>query len=189
VQSHRFHGKGLGNMKIAKRLRNIKEEEMEEATWSAGYATQHEYNLPNSAGDGRPSALCVVCGAVPQAVELFDSPPLSKSEADKQSRNAKANAQAVHSITLPVSQSQANATFDNLSPAPSGFSSLVPNSDTGSDASTGVKSKFIEISSAVNSSSRRGTPVPTERHKVAFAFGTNRKAGDGVQGSPPPKRQ
>src|ERR1700683_2966714 len=64
VQSHRFHGKGLGNMKIAKRLRNIKEEEMEEATWSAGYATQHEYSLPNSAGDGRPSALCVVCGYV-----------------------------------------------------------------------------------------------------------------------------
>src|ERR1700722_12256381 len=133
--------------------------------------------------------------AVPQAAEFFDSQPLSKNKADKKSKKkeaAKANAQALDStgfITLPAPQSHANANFDNMSPGPSNFSSLMPSADTGSPAPTAAKSKFSRISSAAESSSQGGTPVPNERNKVVFGFGTKRKAGEEVQGSPPPKRR
>jgi U4/U6.U5 tri-snRNP-associated protein 1 len=133
--------------------------------------------------------------AVPQAAEFFDSQPLSKSKAEKKSKkkeSVKANAQALNStgfITLPAPQSHANANLDNMSPGPSGFSSLMPSPDTGSPAPTAAMSKFSRISSAVDSSSQGGTPAPSERNKVAFGFGTKRKAEEAAQGSPPPKRR
>ena len=132
--------------------------------------------------------------AVPQAAEFFDSQPLSKSKAEKKlkKKEAKANAQALDStgfITLPAPQSHANANLDSMSTGPSGFSSLVATPETGSPAPMTAKSKFSRISSAVDSSSQGGTPVPSERNKVAFGFGTKRKAGEEAQGSPSPKRR
>jgi U4/U6.U5 tri-snRNP-associated protein 1 len=116
----------------------------------------------------------------------------SKEKKSKKKEAAKANAQALEStgfITLPAPQSHANANLDGMTPGPSGFSSLVPTPDMGSPAPTAAKSKFSRISSAVDSSSQGGTPVPSERNKVAFGFGTKRKAGEEAQGSPPPKRR
>jgi U4/U6.U5 tri-snRNP-associated protein 1 len=133
--------------------------------------------------------------AVPQAAEFFDSQPLSKNKADKKAKKkegAKANAQTLNStgfITLPAPQSHANANLDNMSPGPSGFSSLIPSPDMGSPAPTAAMSKFSRISSAVDSSSQGGTPVPSERNKVAFGFGTKRKPEEEAQGSPPLKRR
>jgi U4/U6.U5 tri-snRNP-associated protein 1 len=61
VKSHGFHGKGPGKMKVEKRSQKIEEEKKTEYG-QRGYATQHEHSVPNSTGEGRPSALFVICG-------------------------------------------------------------------------------------------------------------------------------
>lgn len=84
-------------------------------------------------------------------------------------------------MTLPAPQS--HAVINNMSPGPS----AIPTPNSGSPA---PMSKFSRISSAVDTpTSQGGTPVPTERSKVAFGFGMKRKAGEEAQGSPPPKKR
>lgn len=96
---------------------------------------------------------------------------------------AKANVQPID-LTGFIAAPQSHANTNGTSPGPSGFSPAMSTPDTGSP---GPRSKFARISSMADS--QGGTPVPNERTKVAFGFGTKRKAGEEAQGSPPPKKK
>ncbi|KZP23800.1 SART-1 protein [Athelia psychrophila] len=190
--SHKFHGKGSGKMKTEKRLQKIKEEQKKEAMISGDtpLSMNKAFQIRQEKAGQAHFVLSVGNrGAVPQAAEFFDSQPLSKSKAEKKSKKkeaaAKANAQPIDLTGfMPVPQSHALPSGASLA---SGFSPAMSTPDTGSPA---PKVGFARISSAADAtSSQGGTPVPTERSKVAFGFGTKRKAGEEAQGSPPPKRR
>ena len=52
-----------------------------------------------------------------------------------------------------------------------------------------MKPGFSRISSAADTPTQTGTPVPSERTKVAFGFESKRKAADDFMGPPPSKRR
>lgn len=127
--------------------------------------------------------------AVPQAAEFVDVQPLTKGKTEKtkkkkEGRNAQQGAVAAESgfMTLPAPQVhlQANGELGGGSP-------VVSHSNSASPA---PRAGFSRISSAVDTpTSQSGTPVPSERLKVAFGFGVKRKAGEEAHGTPPTKRR
>lgn len=126
---------------------------------------------------------------MPQAADFLDAQPLAKgkTEKTKKKREGKGAQQAVETgfMTLPAPQVQ--AMMNGNSPGPSGFSSTGPNSNSASPA---PRPGFSRISSsAIDSPSQGGTPGPNERSKVAFGFGTKRKAGEDALSPPPQKRR
>jgi len=83
-------------------------------------------------------------------------------------------------MTVPAPQAAYNGS-GSVSPAPS-----LPGTETGSPA---PRPGFSRITSTVVSdvASGSGTPVSTERSRVAFGFSAKRKAGEEASGTPPPK--
>jgi U4/U6.U5 tri-snRNP-associated protein 1 len=130
--------------------------------------------------------------AVPQASEFLDPQPLSKGKTEKTKSKKKDSGkggagQSLDStgfMTLPAPQMQSYV--NSQSPAPSGFSSIMPAS--GSISPPAMKPGFSRISSATDTPTQTGTSVPSERTKVAFGFGSKRKAADDFM-QPPSKRR
>ena len=124
----------------------------------------------------------VLFSAVPQAAEFLEPQPLSKGKTEKKNKkkNAEKNAgpqlDSTGFITLPAPATYgpapaSNAGSANGSPAPRpGFSR--------------ISSTAVDVASPRDS----GTPVPTDRTKVAFGL-NKRKAGEELSGTPPPKRR
>jgi len=191
--SHKFHGKGSGKMKTEKRLKKIAEEKKQAAMASGDTPlSMNSAFQQRQAKTGQAHFVLSVGnrGAVPQAAEFLDAQPLAKGKTEKakKKKEGKAAQQSIGPgfMTLPAPQVQSIMNGD--SPIASGFSSVVPNSNSASPAPS-MKPGFSRISSAVDSPSQGGTPGPNERSKVAFGFGTKRKAGEEVGSPPPPKRR
>ncbi|KAJ8502715.1 hypothetical protein ONZ45_g11498 [Pleurotus djamor] len=180
--SHKFHGKGSGRMKTEKRLKKIAEEKKKEAMASGDTPlSMSKAFQQRQEKTGQAHFVLSVGnrGAVPQIAEFLDSQPLAKGKTEKKKQkksDAKASqngfmtvpapVQHIHSIDSPASSSGANG-----SPAPRpGFSRI---------SSTAV----------VEPSSQGGTPVPSDRTKVAFGFSAKRKAGEEGGDAPPTKRR
>ncbi|KAG5642574.1 hypothetical protein DXG03_002525 [Asterophora parasitica] len=187
--SHKFHGKGSGKMKTEKRLKKIAEEQKQAAMASGDTPLSMNsafQQRQEKAGQAHFVLSVGNRGAVPQAADLFDAQPLTKGKTEKakKKKEGKGAQQAAETgfMTLPAPQAQTLLNV-NGSPAPGGsaFSSI-----SGSPA---PKPGFSRISSAVDTPQSSGTPVPAERSKVAFGFGTKRKAGEEALGIPPPKRR
>ncbi|KAJ4477177.1 SART-1 family-domain-containing protein [Lentinula aciculospora] len=182
--SHKFHGKGSGKMKTEKRLKKIEEEKKQLAmasgdtplSMSAAFQQRQQ-----KAGQAHFVLSVGNRGAVPQAADFFDAQPLSKGKTEKmkkkkETKNAKA-AMESGLMTLPT------MALNGGSPAPSGFASV------GSNGSPGPRAGFSRISSMVDVTFQSGTATPGERSKVAFGFGTKRKADEEAAESPPAKRR
>lgn len=123
--------------------------------------------------------------AVPQAAEFFDAQPLAKGKTEKTKKKKEGkNAQVADTgfMTVPAPQMHSIPISNGNSPIPSGLASGI------SSGSPAPKPGFSRISSAVDSPALDGSSAG-ERSKVAFGFGTKRKAGEEAQGSPPAKRR
>lgn len=178
--SHKFHGKGSGRAKTEKRLKKIAEEKKKAAMASGDTPLSMNaafQQRQQKAGQAHFVLSVGNRGAVPQAAEFLDVQPLSKgkSERAKKKKDAKSGRSTdTGFITLPghgAAESPGPATVEqngSASPAP--------------------RPGFSRISSVAEPSSQGGTPAP-ERSKVAFGFGTKRKAGEEPEGTPPPKRR
>ncbi|KAF7336637.1 hypothetical protein MVEN_02098200 [Mycena venus] len=185
--SHRFHGKGSGKMKTEKRLKKIKDEEKQRAMSSGDtpLSMTKAFQLRQEKTGQAHMVLSVGNrGAVPQAAEFFDAQPLSKGKTDKgkKKKEGKGGSQQAESgfMTLPAPQMQTLLASANASPVPSasGINSSSPAPRAG----------FSRISSAVDSH-EQVSEGGAERSKVTFGFGTKRKAGEALEGTPPPKRR
>ncbi|KAF9238499.1 SART-1 family-domain-containing protein [Melanogaster broomeanus] len=194
--SHKFHGKGSGKMKTEKRLKKIAEEKKKEAMASGDtpLSMNRAFQIRQEKTGQAHFVLSVGNrGAVPQASEFLDPQPLSKGKTErtksKKKEATKSNApQTLDStgfITLPAPQANGSV---NASPVPSGFSSVLPTNGSGSPAPA-MKPGFSRISSAVDTPSQSSTPVTGERTKVAFGFGSKRKAAEDFLDAPPSKRR
>lgn len=198
--SHKFHGKGSGRMKTEKRLKKIAEEKKKEAMASGDtpLSMNRAFQIRQEKTGQAHFVLSVGNrGAVPQASEFLDPPPLSKGKTEKNKSKkkdaARANAPQMPDsgfITLPAPQSSVDGIpgMNGTSPTPSRFSSIGPTS--GSPAPS-AKPGFSRISSALDtpSQSQSATPVAGERTKVAFGFGVKRKATEECVGTPPTKKR
>ncbi|THH20732.1 hypothetical protein EW146_g681 [Bondarzewia mesenterica] len=186
--SHKFHGKGSGRMKTEKRLKKIAEEKKKEAMASGDtpLSMNKAFQIRQEKTGQAHFVLSVGNrGAVPQAAEFLDPQPLSKGKTEKtkgkkKDTNKSATPQTLDNgfITLPAPQISHNATM-SASPAPS-----LPG-ETGSPA---PRPGFSRISSASVAETAPGG-VMGDRTKVAFGFGTKRKADGEANGTPPPKRR
>ncbi|KAF8071950.1 SART-1 family-domain-containing protein [Lyophyllum atratum] len=191
--SHKFHGKGSGKMKTEKRLKKIAEEQKQAAMVSGDTPLSMNsafQQRQQKAGQAHFVLSVGNRGAVPQAADFLDAQPLTKGKTEKakKKKEGKGGQQVAETgfMTLPAPQMQAYLNGD--SPVPSGFSPMVSLSNSASPAPS-IKPGFSRISSAVDTPSQGGTPVPAERSKVAFGFGTKRKAGEDALSPPPPKRR
>ena len=214
--SHKFHGKGSGRMKTEKRLKKIAEERKQAAMASGDTplsmnqafqkrqekAGQAHFVL--SVGNRGYAILSllyltlltnIVSSAVPQAAEFLDVQPLSKGKTEKAKKKKEAKAAQQQNselsngfITLPAG-TQHILGGDGITPTGSSPS-------TPANASPAPRPGFARISSTVVESkdggSGTGTPLSNGldgRTKVAFGFGSKRKAGNEHEDSPPPKRR
>ncbi|KAG5638775.1 hypothetical protein H0H81_010196 [Sphagnurus paluster] len=183
--SHKFHGKGSGKMKTEKRLKKIAEEQKQAAMVSGDTPLSMNsafQQRQQKAGQAHFVLSVGNRGAVPQAGDFLDVQPLTKGKTEKKKKKEGKNTQQAPEtgfMTLPAPQALGE------SPAPSGFSSMAHSNS----ASPAPKPGFSRISSAVDTPASSGTPVPAERSKVAFGFGTKRKAGEEALAQPPPKRR
>ncbi|KAJ8581709.1 SART-1-domain-containing protein, partial [Rhizopogon salebrosus TDB-379] len=193
--SHKFHGKGSGKMKTEKRLKKIAEEKKQEAMASGDtpLSMNRAFQIRQEKTGQAHFVLSVGNrGAVPQASEFLDPQPLSKGKTEKTKSKKKDSGkggagQSLDStgfMTLPAPQMQSYV--NSQSPAPSGFSSIMAAS--GSISPPAMKPGFSRISSATDTPTQTGTSVPSERTKVAFGFGSKRKAADDFM-QPPSKRR
>jgi len=190
--SHKFHGKGSGKMKTEKRLKKIAEEKKKEAMVSGDTPLSMNrafQQRQEKAGQAHFILSVGNRGAVPQAEEFLDAQPLAKgkTEKTKKKKEGKGIQQAAESgfMTLPAPQPQLQPILNGASPGPSSLSSIqnVAGSPT-------PKAGFSRISSStMDSSSQNGTPVPADRSKVTFGFGTKRKAEGDNHDTPPPKKR
>jgi U4/U6.U5 tri-snRNP-associated protein 1 len=122
--------------------------------------------------------LITTSSAVPQISEFLDSQPLSKgTKAEKKGKKLKEDKTAAPQVVdmtgftaLPAATMPASA---SASPAP------LATASAGSPAPKPGFSRIVNESSPAPGSTS-GTPVPAngERTKVAFGFGTKRKAGE-----------
>ncbi|KAG1821687.1 SART-1 family-domain-containing protein [Suillus subaureus] len=193
--SHKFHGKGSGKMKTEKRLKKIAEEKKQAAMASGDtpLSMNRAFQIRQEKTGQAHFVLSVGNrGAVPQASEFLDPQPLSKGKTEKakskKKDSGKAGAPLLEStgfMTLPAPHSQSH--LNSQSPAPSGFSSVIPPS--GSNSPPVMKPGFSRISSAADTPTQTGTPVPSDRTKVAFGFGAKRKAAEDFMDLPPSKRR
>jgi U4/U6.U5 tri-snRNP-associated protein 1 len=182
--SHKFHGKGSGKMKTEKRLKKIAEEKKQEAMASGDtpLGMNEAFQIRQERTGQAHFVLSVGNrGAIPQASEFLDAQPLSKGKGERKSKKKDSS----------KGDAKASDTGFMTLPAPMPLSSAVNPGPTGS-ASPAPKPGFSRISTT-DSSTRvtngSDTPIASERTKVAFGFGVKRKAGEEVQGSPPPKRR
>jgi U4/U6.U5 tri-snRNP-associated protein 1 len=207
--SHTFHGKGSGKMKTEKRLKKIAEEKKQAAMASGDtpLSMNRAFQIRQEKAGQAHFVLsvgnrgCVLSSlstallnslhssAVPQAAEFLDAQPLSKGKTEKTKSKKKDIAKVNQTldtgfITLPAPQSIPHT---DGSVAPPSFSP-VPGT-TASSPVLAPRPGFSRISSAAEPSSQGGTPVPSDRTKVAFGFGAKRKAGEEIKGSPPPKKR
>ena len=203
--SHKFHGKGSGRMKMEKRLKKIAEERKQAVMASGGtplsmnQAFQKRQEKAGQAHfvlsvENRGCACCITSiwpfirltsppSAVPQVAELLDVQPLSKGKTEqaKKKKEVKAAQQQDSElssngfITLPTG-TQHVLVGDGSTPTGSSPS-------TPANASPAPRLGFARISSTVVESKDTG------RTKVAFGFGSKRKAGNEHEDSPPPKRR
>ena len=206
--SHKFHGKGSGKMKTEKRLKKIAEEKKQEAMVSGDTPlsmnkafqirqekTGQAHFVLSVGNRGQVDRSCFVLffpisdlpySAVPQAAEFLDAQPLSKGKTEKVKSKKKDASKSTNKtmdngfMTVPAPQAAYNGSA-SVSPAPS-----LPGTETDSPA---PRPGFSRITSAVVSdvASGSGTPVSTERSRVAFGFSAKRKAGEEASGTPPPK--
>ncbi|KAG1747257.1 SART-1 family-domain-containing protein [Suillus paluster] len=187
--SHKFHGKGSGKMKTEKRLKKIAEEKKQAAMASGDtpLSMNRAFQIRQEKTGQAHFVLSVGNrGAVPQATEFLDPQPLSKGKTEKAKSKKKdlgkaGGAQLLEStgfMTLPAPHLQSH--LNSQSPAPSGFSSVIPAG--GSNSPPAMKPGFSRISSAADTPTQTGAPVPSERTKVAFGFGSKRKAAGGLYG-------
>lgn len=138
----------------------------------------------------------LVLSAVPQVAEFLDVQPLSKGKTEKAKKKKEVKAAQQQNsdlssngfITLPAG-AQHVLMGDGITPT--GSSSSTP-----ANASPAPRPGFARISAAVvdskDNGSGSGTPLSNGldgRMKVAFGFGSKRKAGDEHEDSPPPKRR
>ncbi|KAF5377356.1 hypothetical protein D9757_007987 [Collybiopsis confluens] len=184
--SHKFHGKGSGKMKTEKRLKKIEEEKKQLAmasgdtplSMSAAFQQRQQ-----KTGQAHFVLSVGNRGAVPQVADFIDAQPLSKGKTEKmkkkkETKNAKA-AMESGLMALPTA-----SLSNGGSPGPSGFASV------GSSGSPGPRAGFSRISSTIEAPPTNGNSTPGgERSKVAFGFGTKRKADEEASGSPPAKRR
>ncbi|KAH7930183.1 SART-1 protein [Leucogyrophana mollusca] len=191
--SHKFHGKGSGKMKTEKRLKKIAEEKKQEAMASGDtpLSMNRAFQIRQEKTGQAHFVLSVGNrGAVPQASEFLDPQPLSKGKTEK-TKSKKKDAKSAASqdlestgfMTLPAPHPLSNSI--SASPAPSGFSSAMPTNGV----TPSMKPGFSRISSAVDTPSQSGTPVPGDRTKVAFGFGAKRKADEELAEPVPSKRR
>lgn len=193
--SHKFHGKGSGKMKTEKRLKKIAEEKKQAAMASGDtpLSMNRAFQIRQEKTGQAHFVLSVGNrGAVPQASEFLDPQPLSKGKTEKakskKKESGKVGATLLEStgfMTLPAPHLQSH--LNSQSPAPSGFSSVMPAS--GSNSPPIMKPGFSRISSAADTPTQTGTPVPSDRTKVAFGFGAKRKAAEDFMDPPPSKRR
>lgn len=128
--------------------------------------------------------------------EFLDVQPLSKGKTERAKKKKEAKAAQLQNaalssngfITLPAGTQHVLA-GDGVTPNDSP-------SSTPANASPAPRPGFTRISSTVvesrDSGSGTGSPLPNGldgRTKVAFGFGSKRKAGNEHQDSPPPKRR
>ncbi|KAG6908342.1 hypothetical protein DXG01_005253 [Tephrocybe rancida] len=191
--SHKFHGKGSGKAKTEKRLKKIAEEQKQAAMTSGDTPLSMNsafQQRQQKAGQAHFVLSVGNRGAVPQAADFLDAQPLSKGKTEKAKKKKEGKgAQQVADtgfMTLPAPQAH-SLVMNGDSPGPSGFSPMVSHSNSASPA---PRPGFSRISSAVDTpTSQSGTPVPAERSKVAFGFGTKRKAAEDALSPPPAKRR
>ncbi|KAG1887002.1 SART-1 family-domain-containing protein [Suillus subluteus] len=193
--SHKFHGKGSGKMKTEKRLKKIAEEKKQAAMASGDtpLSMNRAFQIRQEKTGQAHFVLSVGNrGAVPQASEFLDPQPLSKGKTEKakskKKDSGKTGAPLLEStgfMTLPAPHLQSH--LNSQSPAPSGFSSVIPPS--GSNSPPVMKPGFSRISSAADTPTQTGTPVPSDRTKVAFGFGAKRKVAEDFMDPPPSKRR
>lgn len=198
--SHKFHGKGSGRMKTEKRLKKIAEERKQEAMVSGDTPlsmNQAFQKRQEKAGQAHFVLSVGNRGAVPQAAEFLDVQPLSKGKTEKAKKKKEAKAAQQQNselssngfITLPAG-SQHVLGGEGITPTGSP-------SSTPANASPAPRPGFTRISSTVvveskDGGSGSGTPLSNGldgRTKVAFGFGSKRKAGNEHEDSPPPKRR
>lgn len=122
---------------------------------------------------------------MPQATEFLDAQPLAKGKTEKTKKKREGKSalakQEAGFMTVPVPQMQ--TLTNGGSPGPSSFSHSASESPA-------PKPGFSRISStAVETPSQGGTPVPGERSKLTIGFGAKRKATEEPMGSPNPKRR
>ncbi|KAG9224672.1 hypothetical protein PTI98_010187 [Pleurotus ostreatus] len=183
--SHKFHGKGSGKMKLEKRLKKIAEEKKKEAMASGDTPlSMSKAFQQRQEKTGQAHFVLSVGnrGAVPQAAEFFDAQPLSKgkTEKKKQKKNeGKPNQNGFMTVPAPLQQL-------HLADSPAPSSGVQTTS--GSPAPRAGFSR-ISATAVVEPSSQGGTPVPSERVKVAFGFAAKRKAGEEAIEAPPSKRR
>ncbi|KAG6879874.1 hypothetical protein C0992_010227 [Termitomyces sp. T32_za158] len=204
--SHKFHGKGSGKAKTEKRLKRIAEEEKQKAMASGDTPLSMNsafQQRQQKAGQAHFVLSVGNRGAVPQAADFLDVQPLTKgkTEKTKKKKEGKNARQAAESgfMTLPAPQVYAQESTVVSAAATTVAASRSGTASGSGSASPAPRPGFSRIvSSAVDthththtptSTSQGGTPVPAERLKVAFGFGTKRKAGEEGVGTPPAKRR
>ncbi|TFK40352.1 SART-1 family-domain-containing protein [Crucibulum laeve] len=184
--SHKFHGKGSGKMKTEKRLKKIAEEKKKEAMASGDtpLSMNRAFQMrQEKAGQAHMVLAVGNRGAVPQAPDFLETQPLAKGKTEKakKKKEGKGVQQVMESGFMMVPAPQMQVLSNGASPVASGFSSTA--------GSPAPKPGFSRISSAVDTPSQSGTPVPGDRAKVTFGLGTKRKAADEAPGSPASKRR
>lgn len=133
--------------------------------------------------------MLIYFSAVPQASEFLDPPTLSKGKTEKNKSRKKDGGKertpAVIDMTGFTAFPPPRPLSAGDSPAPSGLEGRSLNSPAPPSM---MKSSFSQVSEPA---SGMGTPVsgPSDRTKVAFGFGTKRKAGEEAKGSPPSKKR
>lgn len=205
--SHRFHGKGSGRAKTEKRLKKIAEEKKKEAMASGdtplsmnkAFQFRQEKagqaHMVLSVGNRGcvthtppwlvADVLC--CSAVPQISEFLDSQPLTKgAKGEKKGKKKKEDKTAAPQI-IDMTGFTAFPTVPTVPTSSSGSASPAP--VAASASSPAPKPGFSRIVSDTSPSGSGvgtpGTPVPAngERTKVAFGFGTKRKATEELSSS------
>ncbi|KAF8501230.1 SART-1 protein [Hysterangium stoloniferum] len=192
--SHRFHGKGSGRAKTEKRLKRIAEEKKKEAMASGDTPLSMNRAFQfrqEKAGQAHMVLSVGNRGAVPQISEFLDSQPLTKgAKSEKKGKKKKEDKTAAPQVVdmtgftaMPAAIMPASASA-SASPVPA------PTTSVGSPAPKPGFSRIVSESSPAPGSIS-GTPVPAngERTKVAFGFGTKRKAGEDPSGTPPTKKR
>ena len=206
--SHKFHGKGSGKMKTEKRLKKIAEEKKKEsmASGDTPLSMNRAFQIRQEKTGQAHFVLSVgnrgyvfyvmtprscsadgVISAVPQAAEFLDPQPLSKGKTEKTKSKKKDAAKAKQGsetafMTVPAPQIIAHSE----SPGPSSEPSMATN---GMLPPPPIKRGFSKIaSSMMEEGSTSGPAVANDRTKVAFGFGTKRKA-EGESGDIPSKKR
>jgi len=192
--SHRFHGKGSGRMKTEKRLKKIAEEKKKEAMASGDtpLSMNRAFQIrQEKAGQAHMVLSVGNRGAVPQASEFLDAPNLSKGRNEK-SKGKKKDAGKVPAPVIDMTGFTNHPPMEPLGGPSNMTTSAVitslPSSNSGSPAPPlMMKSSFSRISGEPTMDKESSRSPAGDRTKVAFGFGTKRKAAEEGGSTPPVK--